>query len=379
MGRIKESMPDVPLNIGIIVPSNNRAGPQKLAALGAIDLSMYGHRVYLFIPRLPYFYYFVTLRRDPVQWIRLARHYVRDYIRDRSFSFQDILTDSNSSISKKIHIKNVWRTPAGRKLKGLDAVWVMTIAQVVELESRYPQEKTIYQIHHPDEIMHGQAETFQRIRSRFKGKIVAISPWTVDSVSDHIGEPPVVPDVISPQFWEKRYKPEQGRRNRDILFHFSFGQHKGGDFGEKLVTAVRKLREDITVTVWTRDNPPASIDDPVVRDLSENELRNHYLSHKMLLFPSVMEGFGMPPIEAMACGCLPILNAGVGASDLYAQDNRTALFIDPDIHETAKKIVVLLDDMDRMSEMQQEAYHAIKPFSPHGYGMRILKAAGVAN
>ena len=372
-------MPDFPLNIGIIVPSNNRAGPQKLAALGAIDLSTHGHRVYLFIPRLPYFYYFVTLRRDPVQWIRLVRHYVRGYMRDRSFSFQDILNASKSSISKNIHIKNVWRTPARREMKGLDAVWVMTIAQVVELESRYPQEKTIYQIHHPEEIVHYHAQTFQGIRAHFKGNIIAISPRTADSVSDHIGKPPVVPDVISTLFWEKRNQSEEAKRDKDILFHFSLGQHKGGDMGEKLIKAIRKLRPGTTVTVWTRDAPPVSISDPVIKDISENNLLNRYLSHKLLLFPSIMEGFGMPPVEAMACGCLPILWPGVGASDLYAEDNRTAVLIDQNIDVTARKIVVLLDDMNRLKQMQTDAYRAIEPFSPHGYGMRILKAEGAAS
>ncbi|HBN09212.1 MAG TPA: hypothetical protein DD435_11390, partial [Cyanobacteria bacterium UBA8530] len=36
--------------------------------------------------------------------------------------------------------------------------------------------------------------------------------------------------------------------------------------------------------------------------LSESELRAHYRGAKIFLYPSLYEGFGFPPLEAMACG-----------------------------------------------------------------------------
>jgi glycosyltransferase involved in cell wall biosynthesis len=43
-------------------------------------------------------------------------------------------------------------------------------------------------------------------------------------------------------------------------------------------------------------------------------LNQIYHSHKILLFPSRIEGLGLPPIEAYICGCIPILST----------DNKTA-------------------------------------------------------
>jgi glycosyltransferase involved in cell wall biosynthesis len=44
----------------------------------------------------------------------------------------------------------------------------------------------------------------------------------------------------------------------------------------------------------------------------ETEIANWYRAADMLVFPSLYEGFGLPPLEAMACGC-PVLSSGEGA------------------------------------------------------------------
>ena len=363
---------DGSLSVGLIVPSNNKAGPQKLAALCAKDLTCRGHRVSLFVPRLPYYFYFVTLRRQPIAWVRLVRSYIIDYIRQPSFSFIELL-DSYAGC-ENVHIYNVLRRPSKRRLNGLDCLLVMTIAQVFELKDRYPQEKMIYQIHHPEESIHGHVTTLQSIRSTFKGKTIAISPFTARSVADHISEPPVVPDVVSTVFWKNRFSKDSTNRNKDILFNFS---NKSSDISETLIQAIRLHRPGTRFTVWSSGGKPRYSNFPVLEGISESKLCDLYLSHKMLLFTSTYEGFGMPPIEAMACGCIPVLYSDVGASELYASDGENAIFIQDDIDKTAKRIVRMLDDCERLESMRAAAYRAIEPFSPYGYGIRLLSAAGI--
>lgn len=366
------------LNIGLIVPSNNRAGPQKLAAICASDLVRQGHRVCLFIPRLPYFYYFVAPGRNVLsllRWVRLVVRYVAAYFKDSTFTFEDLL--QHALASPNFRIINILRKPFKRQVVSLDYIVVTTIAQVVELQGFYPQEKTIYYLHHLEEVTHGQEQKCRDIRSNFKGPIVALSSWTARQVVDQVPKPPVVPAAISPAFWSKADGSKSVERDKDILFHYSAAHMKGGDIGVNLIKVVRMLRSKTSITVWSRDDVPDLPATNFVKNVSESELCDLYLSHKMMLYPSTMEGFGMPPIEGMACGCIPIVHAGVGGAELYARDGENAILIGQEVEQTARKIADLLEEEDQLDSFRRAAVNSLEPFNPNGYGVRLLKTAGV--
>lgn len=65
------------------------------------------------------------------------------------------------------------------------------------------------------------------------------------------------------------------------------------------------------------------------------------ISVEMLIYPSLFEGFGLPPVEAMICG-IPVIASKVGAIPEVVAD--AALLIDPldtnDIREAIEKLRV---------------------------------------
>ena len=61
--------------------------------------------------------------------------------------------------------------------------------------------------------------------------------------------------------------------------------------------------------------------------VSDAELRALYESALCLIFPSRYEGFGLPPLEAMACGC-PVIAADAAAVPEVCGD--AALWFDND-------------------------------------------------
>lgn len=83
------------------------------------------------------------------------------------------------------------------------------------------------------------------------------------------------------------------------------------------------------------------------------------------LVPSLEEGFGLVPLEAMACGAIPIVS-NVGGMRMYCRDGENCLVIsDPsDADEWLEKISEVLNmDPDRKAKMRQSGMDTAAEFS----------------
>lgn len=75
---------------------------------------------------------------------------------------------------------------------------------------------------------------------------------------------------------------------------------------------------------------------------SDDELRALYHAAEALVFPSLGEGFGLPIVEAMACGC-PVVTSNLSSMPEVAGD--AALLVDPhDVASIAQALRSLLRD-----------------------------------
>lgn len=366
------------LNIGIVVPSNFRGGPQKISAIAAADFARNGHEASIFVPVLPYYYYSVSVGRGYWFWVRRRLPpYVKDWIRTRTFCFQDLLNETSHASS--VSVRCVPRRASRRQVARCNYLIIHTIAQVAEYQTVFPQERQIYLLHHPEERVHGHADIFRGLRRAFRGKILVVSPSTAREVTDHIPDPPVILDPISPIFWDQRCSYEPGGARRDVLF--SYDTYRGGPEGVEIVKALLARRPKTTITVWARDSadklrrilPGVR----VVGNVSERDLCDLYLGHSLLLFPSAYEGFGMPPIEASVCGCIPVLRPLVGAAEVYAVDGENSIYLNGNEMEIARRLADALDTPGVLAAMRVAAREAVRPFDPNGYGARLLRAAGV--
>lgn len=78
--------------------------------------------------------------------------------------------------------------------------------------------------------------------------------------------------------------------------------------------------------------------------LHDEDLRALYASCRAFIYPSIYEGFGLPPLEAMACGA-PVIASRIAAVEEIT--GRAALLFDlRSFGELTQKILKLLDDED---------------------------------
>ena len=93
----------------------------------------------------------------------------------------------------------------------------------------------------------------------------------------------------------------------------------------------------------------AAIDRSPARDrifltdyLHDEDLRALYASCRAFIYPSIYEGFGLPPLEAMACGA-PVIASRIPA--LTETTGEAALLFDPrSVGELTERILELLDE-----------------------------------
>jgi glycosyltransferase involved in cell wall biosynthesis len=107
---------------------------------------------------------------------------------------------------------------------------------------------------------------------------------------------------------------------------------------------------------------------------TDDELRLFYSCADIMVFPSLHEGFGWPPLEAMACGC-PVV-AGRSAS-LPEVCGDAAIYVNPtDPREIATAIGRLLGDTSLRTECIRKGLLQSKRFSWRDTAAGMLKVLG---
>lgn len=94
---------------------------------------------------------------------------------------------------------------------------------------------------------------------------------------------------------------------------------------------------------------------------SDDELVELYRNAKYFIFPSLYEGFGIPPLEAQACGC-PVISSN--AASLPEVLNNSAIYFDPLNPAEMKEVIQnSLDDELLRNELIKRGFSNVKKYS----------------
>jgi glycosyltransferase involved in cell wall biosynthesis len=110
----------------------------------------------------------------------------------------------------------------------------------------------------------------------------------------------------------------------------------------------------------------------VLGHIPHEDMPGLYSLSDFILYPSLLEGFGMPVLEAFRCGC-PILTSNITAIPEVAGD--AAYLVDPyDINQIADGALKLATDPELRQTLITKGYWQAKKFSWEGTARIILSA-----
>jgi glycosyltransferase involved in cell wall biosynthesis len=133
------------------------------------------------------------------------------------------------------------------------------------------------------------------------------------------------------------------RINHDLVI---VGKKEGFITGDTLVA-------DLATRLGSRVEFTGYVDDAAL---------HQYFAHaEVMVFPSLYEGFGLPPLEAMAAGC-PVLVSNVGPMPEVCGD--AALYCDPyNVDDIAQKLFTILNDDTLRETLRQRGLERAHSFT----------------
>lgn len=192
---------------------------------------------------------------------------------------------------------------------------------------------------------------------------IVISSW-LKSILEKLGSN--VDNLILNGIDFNEFYPEPAPKSGKIrvLMPFRNEDWKGYEDGLNVLENIKK-RYDVAFIMFGPKPWNYSIPDYVeFHELPvKDELRRLYSSSDIFLFPSQCEGFGLPPIEAMACK-VPVVTTNVGAIPDCSIPGETALVSEPgDIKGLTENLAELIENKEKRLEIAEKGYRYVQQFN----------------
>ena len=256
---------------------------------------------------------------------------------------------------------------------------------ILPLALRCPTVVTVHDLAFLDASLHRMRShlylsALTALAVRKADRIICVSRHTRDQLVDHFpavaDRARVVTEGVGRSFTPRppaaveAFRARYGLPERYILFVGTFEPRKNlARLVDAFEKAVRSTgAPDVLVLCggsgWKNDDVFARIGRSPVRSrirvlgyVPDDELATAYSGCSLFVYPSLSEGFGLPPVEAMACGA-PVVTSDAGALPETVGD--AALLVDPGATDAISDamIRVLSDDQLRSQLIVSGAAHA---------------------
>lgn len=145
------------------------------------------------------------------------------------------------------------------------------------------------------------------------------------------------------------------RRKHSIVFHYRTAKYKGSKYALQVIRKLEKKYDDLEVDVISIEDKPKDLPSCCVYHQSIEPREVAEINNKTQVFmcTTIEEGFGLPGLEAMACGCAVVSTSYKGVLE-YAEDKKNAL-LSPikNVDIMVNNIVTLFENDEMRKEVSE--------------------------
>lgn len=198
-------------------------------------------------------------------------------------------------------------------------------------------------------------------------KKITTSSWLKELIEKKAGEKVVGTVTIGNNF-ETFYREIHPDRRRDdrkkVLVSYRKKRWKGDGDGLRAVEIIKQKFPSVEILMY---GPKKEADIPgwikYYESPSDEQLRRLYCLSDIFIFPSWVEGWGSPPMEAMACGTACV-TTNVGGVPEYTIPGETALVVPPRKPRLlAQAAISLLEDDSGRQQIAEAGHKYIQRFT----------------
>ncbi len=216
----------------------------------------------------------------------------------------------------------------------------------------------------------------QRVQLKSATKIIAVSQATKKDLVNRIRLNPKKIEVIYEGYDREKFKGQNSKVKSKVDNYFLFvGTVQPRKNLERIIAAVNQLGEKLLIVGgkgWMSDQIYQLASDRVkfLGRVSDEELSKLYREAKALLFPSLFEGFGLPILEAQACGC-PVITSNT--SSLPEVAGKGAILVDPyEVEDITNAMINIMDQSLRV-KLIKNGFDNVKKFSWEACAAQTLR------
>ena len=219
-------------------------------------------------------------------------------------------------------------------------------------------------------------------------QIIAISEQSKNDLVDFFNLKPekieVVYQSINPIYFEKATSEElkdvQKKYSLPSEFMLTVGTIEARKNLKSILKAMELIKEQLPIVIVGKKTKYLQTIQPLIHqfknkiiflhEVNDQDLSRIYQLSRLMIYPSVFEGFGLPVAEAQACGC-PVITSNISSMPEAGGDG--AHYIHPQNHmEIGEAIDRLLQDESYRKDLISKGNANAQRFAPETYARQLI-------